>query len=58
MMNPEQSYRKRYHESATYRRARRRERRERLARRVLLAAYFLFISFAIAQTGAAIFRSF
>lgn len=51
------SYRARYYASETYRRARRRERRARVMRRALLIAYFLFITFALAQTGAAIFRS-
>jgi hypothetical protein len=53
----EQSYRARYYASETYRRARRRERRARVVRRALIAAYFLFITLAIAQTGAAIFRN-
>lgn len=51
------SYRARYYASETYRRAQCRERRERLARRVLLVACFLSVAFAVAHTGAAIFWS-
>lgn len=51
------SYRARYYASGTYRRARRRERRADVARAVLSVAFFLFIAFALAHVGAAIFRS-